>query len=193
MIQLKKVRVSFPNIIEPTASLKFPNSDKRYRCEFILSPDDPQFAKAMEEIRDAAVEKWKQHAAPIMSAMDVKLRCWGKGEEKVKAETFTVYDGYAGNVYLKTSNYEDSPPIIYDAIAQPMENGSPSRAMEARKIYGGCYANAVISFKGWENNGSRGIRAKLEAIQFEKDGDPFGTAPPDLTGIFGAIETPSWL
>jgi hypothetical protein len=187
-IQVKNVRVSFPNIIEATASPKFPESDKRFRCDLIFEKGDPQFAAVMALVGEAAAEKWNTHAPTVLQNMDVKLRCWGRGEEKVKAKTFEVYDGYGGNTFIKTSNYEENPPVIFNADAQPVENGTPLRQMEARKLYGGCYANAVLSFKAWDNNGSRGVRATLIAIQFAKDGTPFGEAPPDLTGMFAPVQ-----
>lgn len=187
-IQVKNVRVSFPNIIEATKSPMFPESDKRFRCDLIFEKTDPQFAAVMGLIGEAAAEKWQSHSGTVLQNMDVKLRCWGRGEEKVKAKTFEVYDGYEGHMFVKTSNYEDSPPIIFTADAQAVENGTPLRQMEARKIYGGCYANAVLSFKAWDNNGSRGVRCTLVAIQFAKDGKPFGEAPPDLTGAFAPVQ-----
>ena len=190
-VQLKKVRLSFPNLVEATTSAKFPTSAPRYRADLILTANDPQFAEAMKEIGNAAVIKWKEHAGSVMNGMDVKLRCWGRGEEKVKSSSFVVYDGYAGMVYLKTSNYEDSPPIVITMDGKQVENGTPLRAIEARKLYGGCYVNAVVEFKAWENNGSRGIRAKLVAVQFDSDGEPFGEADPDVSGMFGAVQQPA--
>jgi hypothetical protein len=203
-IQVKNIRVSFPNIIEATRSQMFPDADKRFRCDLIFDKTDPQFPAVMALIGEAAAEKWQSHAPTVLQNMDVKNRCWGRGEEKVKAKTFEVYDGYTNGMFIKTSNYEDNPPVIFNADAMPVENGTPMRQMEARKIYGGCYANAVLSFKAWDNNGSRGVRCTLVAIQFAKDGAPFGEAPPDLTGMFAPVQgatppvpaaggTPPWM
>jgi hypothetical protein len=61
----------------------------------------------------------------------------------------------------------------------------------ARKMYGGCYVNAAV--KPWvqDNQYGRGVRCELVALQFSKDGTPFGDGVPDASSLFGAVAAPA--
>jgi hypothetical protein len=54
----------------------------------------------------------------------------------------------------------------------------------------------VIRVWPQDNSFGRGVRCELMGVQFAKDGDAFGEASPDLTGMFKPItreDTPAWL
>jgi hypothetical protein len=60
---------------------------------------------------------------------------------------------------------------------------------EDERPYAGCYVNAKIRFYAWSNGASfSGVLCSLEAVQFAKDGDSFGSGGNALDG-FDAIQS----
>ena len=121
-----------------------------------------------------------------MIQSDRRLRCYGRGEEKVNKKTFQPYDGYAGNVYVTAGR--DSQPQIIQADGTPIDpNNSMAYQQLTRKMYGGCRVNAAV--KPWlqENSYGRGVRCDLVAVQFAADDQPFGEGAVDAAPLFGAV------
>jgi hypothetical protein len=182
-------RCSFPNIIDPQTRVNDKGEPvSSYNCDLILPPSDPGFAKFMQTYAAMATEKWKENAQAAMQRiqMDRKTRCYGQGAEKVSAKTFQVHPGYQDMVFISARNPRQ--PQIIDVDGKPVDptNTMLIRAVAA-KVYGGCYVNVVI--KPWlqQNAQGIGVRCDLVAIQFARDGEPFGAAPADVTGMFGQV------
>ena len=190
IIYLSDVRLSFPHLAEPQRQVNEATGKERisYNCEFIMPQDHDGFIQFMQRYGSMVLEKWKEHAQTVMGMIqqDRKLRCFGRGEEKINNKTFQPYDGYAGHVFITSGR--DSPPQMIQANAQPVD---PSNTMAyqqlARKMYGGCRVNAAI--KPWlqENKHGRGVRCDLIAIQFAGDDTPFGEGAVDASNLFGAV------
>ena len=201
VIHLSGARLSFPKLIEAEAAKGTPNADKKFSCDLILPQGDQQFAMFMSEVGKVASEKWKEHANSVLQLCqsDRKMRCFGSGNEKIDKKTFKPYTGYEGGVYISASSTEDKPPVMVDANGTPCPNENTMLRKElARKLYGGCYANVALRVWPQDNSFGRAIRCELVAVQFAKDGQAFGEAPPDLSSMFGAIQqsgdpSPSWL
>jgi hypothetical protein len=190
-IYLSNVVLSFPKLVEPSANTDFPQSPKKYSADFIMLPSHSGFAQFMAEVGKIANEKWKENAGNVLKVIqnDRRLRCYGNGAEKIKKDTFKPYDGYEGNVYITGSCNEDRPPQIVDADGKPIENTNTlQRATFARKLYGGCHVNAAVRPWAQDNQFGRGVRCELIAVQFLADGTPFGEAPANVEGIFGAVQ-----
>ena len=193
IIFLSNVRLSFPHLAEPQKQINQATGAERisYNCDFIMSPDHEGFAQFMKRYGDLAVEKWKEHAGTVMAMImqERKMRCFGRGEEKVNKKTFTPYDGYVGGVFITAGR--DTPPQVIQADGNPVD---PSNTMAyqqlVRKMYGGCRVNAAV--KPWlqENKHGRGIRCDLVAVQFARDDTPFGEGEVDASGMFGAVAAP---
>ena len=190
LLMLNNVRLSFPQLVEPRASTANPEAVKKYSADFIMTPDHPGFAAFMRAFQTDAVEKWKEHAQQVMTIInsDRKLRCYAQGAEKINFKTFEPYDGYEGMVAI-TANNVNAPQMI-KADGKPTENTMEYQQF-ARKLYGGCYVNAVV--KPWlqENKHGRGVRCDLVAIQFCADGEAFGEGSTDASSLFGAVATPA--
>ena len=190
IIFLSNVRLSFPHLAEPQKQVNEQTGKERisYNCEFIMPQDHAGFGQFMQRYGAMALEKWKEHAQTVMGMIqqDRKLRCYGRGEEKVNKKTFQPYDGYAGHVFITAGR--DSQPQMIQADGQPID---PSNTMAyqqlARKMYGGCRVNAAV--KPWlqENKHGRGIRCDLIAVQFAGDDTPFGEGAVDASNLFGAV------
>ena len=190
IIFLSNVRLSFPHLAEPQKQVNEQTGKERisYNCEFIMPQDHAGYAQFMKCYGAMALEKWKEHAQTVMGMIqqDRKLRCFGRGEEKINKKTFQPYDGYAGHVFITSGR--DSPPQMIQADGSPVD---PTNTMAyqqlARKMYGGCRVNAAI--KPWlqENRHGRGIRCDLVAVQFAGDDTPFGEGAVDASNLFGAV------
>lgn len=189
IIYLSNVRLSFPHIIEPQVRVNDAGASRStYGADFIMAPNDPGFTQFMQQYAALAVTKWGEHANQVMQMIhaDRKSRCYGSGVEKVDKKTFKPYLGYDGMAYITAVG--DKPPQMIQLDGKPIDpaNTMAYQAM-ARKMYGGCYVNAAI--KPWlqENKHGRGVRCDLVAIQFAKDGEPFGEGVVDASGMFGAV------
>lgn len=192
VIYLSNVRLSFPHLAEPQRNVNAETGKERisYNCELIMPQDHAGFAQFMQQFGALAAEKWKDHAQQVMQMIqaDRRLRCYGRGEEKVNKKTFQPYDGYAGNVYITAGR--DSQPQIIQADGTPIDpNNTMAYQQLTRKMYGGCRVNAAV--KPWlqENSYGRGVRCDLVAVQFAADDQPFGEGATDAAGLFGAVAT----
>ena len=188
IIFLSNVRLSFPHLAEPQRQVNEQTGKERisYNCEFIMPQDHPGFAQFTQRYGAMALDKWKEHSQMVMSMIqaDRKLRCFGRGEEKINKKTFQPYDGYAGHVFITAGR--DSTPQMIQPDGKPVE-GMLAYQQLARKMYGGCRVNAAI--KPWiqDNKHGRGIRCDLIAIQFAGDDTPFGEGAVDASNLFGAV------
>jgi hypothetical protein len=190
IIYLSDVRLSFPHLTEPQRQVNEATGKERisYNCEFIMPQDHAGFTQFMQRYGSMALKKWKENAQTIMGMIqqDRKLRCFGRGEEKINKKTFQPYDGYAGHVFITSGR--DSPPQMIQADGRPVD---PSNTMAyqqlARKMYGGCRVNAAV--KPWlqENKHGLGVRCDLIAVQFAGDDTPFGEGAVDASNLFGVV------
>lgn len=188
VIHLTNVRLSFPHIATPQEKTKEDGSKRvSYSADFIMSPDNPGWAKFHELVNKMAVEKWKEKAPAAMQQIqqDPKKRCYRWGQEKVKASDFTIYAGYEGNVAITAGR--DKMPQMIDGDGNPIDPLNTGACMAlARTMYGGCYVNAAI--KPWlqQNVHGIGVRCDLVAVQFFADGESFGEAVTDASALFTA-------
>ena len=190
IIFLSNVRLSFPKLVEAAQQPQFPNSPKKYSADLILTPDSNDYKLFMQEVGNIATAKWKDQAGAILQMIqgDRRLRCYGTGAEKLDKNTMRPYVGYEGMLYITTSADEEHAPVIIRENGSEIANSNTlERQTAARKLYGGCYVNAAVRPWAQDNQFGRAVRCQLIAVQFSKNGDAFGEAPPDLAGKFGAI------
>lgn len=196
MAMFEKVRISFPRIVAPEVNKSFPDSPAKYSANFIIPKNHPALAEFMKEVKTLAVDKWKQHADTIlgMANGNKKLRCYGAGEEILNSTTFVVYEGYADNAYISASMTADRPPKIMtrDAHGTSREVNAMEREEFARKLYGGCYVNVLLSPWLQDNAGGKAVRCNLVALEFAADGEPLGDGGGvDVVAAFGTVKAPA--
>ena len=190
IIMLTNTRLSFPQLVEARAYQE--GQAKKFSADLILDPAGEDWKKVMHSVMQSAQEKWGDNAQAVlqMCQADRKLRAFGNGAEKVDKKTFKPYEGYEGAVYVSANNA--NPPQMIESNGKSVD---PTNTMAyqalARKMYGGCYVNAAIKFWTQDNKYGRGIRCELIALQFAKDGTPFGDAAPDASNLFGAVAAPA--
>ncbi len=190
MILLSNARLSFPQLVEPRAYQE--GQPKKYSADLILDPNGDDWKRVMGAVMGAAQAKWGENAQAVLQMVqsDRKLRAFGTGAEKVDKKTFKPYDGYEGMMYVSANNGNPPQMIQQDGKAIDPANTMAYQAL-ARKMYGGCYVNAAIKIWVQDNKFGRGIRCELVAVQFAKDGKPFGDALPDASNLFGAVAAPA--
>ena len=190
IIMLTNTRLSFPQLVEARAYQE--GQAKKFSADLILDPAGEDWKKVMHSVMQSAQEKWGDNAQAVlqMCQADRKLRAFGNGAEKVDKKTFKPYEGYEGAVYVSANNA--NPPQMIESNGKSVD---PTNTMAyqalARKMYGGCYVNAAIKFWIQDNKYGRGIRCELIALQFAKDGEPFGDSVPDASSLFGAVAAPA--
>ena len=197
IIMLSNVRLSFPQLIDPVERINPKTQVKTlvWSTELILPENHQGWADFQQRYAQLAQEYWKELRPQIMQAVqnDKKSRCFGDGSEKVNSKTFVQYAGYNGMKYISASS-KKVPPQMIEANGKAIDaaNTMAYQAM-ARKLYGGCYVNAAI--KPWVQKPGvdygHGFRCDLIALQFAKDGEPFGDSVPDASSLFGAVAAPA--
>lgn len=176
-VVLKDVRLSFPHLWEPTKSVE--DGAEKYRAAFLMDPGTQKGAKnianleaAIEEVKEAM---WKDKASKIKFKEDrMALR---DGDSQVSQETGEVYQGYEGMMVISSANKKHPQVVDVDkSVLTPKDD----------KPYAGCFVNAVVNIYAIkdQDKGGNGIFATLEAVQFVRNGDPFGAAPVDIDDVF---------
>ena len=189
---LSNVRLSFPHLVEPQVNRNDPSKPPTFNADFILPDSHPDWSKFMQFYALMMQGHFKEHAQAVMQMIhgDRKSRCYGTGTEKVNSKTFQPYSGYVGNMYISAKS--NTKPKIADAEGREIDGNNMMLYREmTSKMYAGCYVNAIV--KPWVQvansvkNYGTGVRCDLIAVQFAKDGEPFGEGAPDITGLFGAV------
>ena len=148
-IKLKNVRLSFASLFKKAT---FGGEETKYEGTFLI--DKETQADQIAEINTAI--------AAIMKERKAKLSpdriCFKDGDG-------IDYDGYAGHMSIKAGNTKR--PIVIDRDKSPLteDDGRP---------YSGCYVNAVLELWFQDNTWGKRVNANLLAVQFAKDGEPFG-------------------
>ena len=185
IVTLKKVRLSFPHLFEPSASIE--GGPKKFRATFLMDPNTPE-GKANMKVLNAALDKaaigvWKtkEKADKIRNKLDSDRSGLRDGDDATNKEG-DVYSGYEGMMYIGATNGR-KPKVL-------RRDKSVIDSTEAAEIYAGCYCNAVVSV--WatnaEKHGGNGLFATLEIVQYHSKGEPFGAAELDEDDYLDAMD-----
>lgn len=182
-VKLKNVRLSFAALFEPNVQKNDDGTERKtWKSNFLISKDgdDDDAKDNLRKIKRAS--------------MAVKEKKYGSDEKKwpkFKADRICLrdgdeedWDGYEGNWYLSANSPIDRPPRVITN-----RKGSDNRWIKAEPgerncPYSGCYVNAIVRIWVQDNEHGKRINASLEAVQFLRDGDPFGAAPIDVDDAF---------
>ena len=166
-IMLKSVRLSFPQIWTPKAYLE--GQTPKFSANFLLDKDvdAKQIEAFREHIKQAAMEGF---AGKPPKGIKV---CLGDGEEK-------AYDGYENAMFVSCSSRQRPVIVDRDRSVLVEEDGRP---------YAGCYVNAAVSLWVQNNQWGKRINCNLNAIQFVRDGDSFGSGATKADSVFDDISS----
>jgi hypothetical protein len=152
-IKLNNVRLSFPSLFQKAT---FEGKETKFEATLLL--DKKQHAETIAEIQEAIKVAIKEKLGGAKVGAD-KL-CMKDGDD-------SDYEGYAGTMSLKAANAKR--PLVIDRDKTPL-------AESDNRPYSGCYVNAIIELWAQNNAYGKRINANLLAVQFYKDGQPFGDA-----------------
>ena len=152
-VMLKNVRLSFPSLFKTE---QYAGEDtEKYAATFLIPKSDTKTVTAIEQAcKQALVEKYGEGKVPKGFKMPLV-----DGDEK-------EYQGYADHVCIKASTKKRPTLVNRDKTPIVEEDGI---------LYGGCYVNVSIDLWVMDNSYGKKVLASLNAIQFVKDGEAFGT------------------
>jgi hypothetical protein len=180
-IHLKNVRLSFPALFKPSQMKQADGSmsDPKYGAALIL--DKKVNAKDIKAIEAAIAEVVKEEFNGNMKVL--KGTCLRDGEEKTNDDC-TYKDGYGPETMFVSASNKNRPQVVDRNPKIPLVpyDGKP---------YAGCYVNAVISLWPQKNTFGKRVNANLLAIQFVKDGEPFGETRVNPEEEFESLEDDS--
>lgn len=158
LIRIDNVRLSYPHLDAPWATEKDIKDGKKpaYGATGLMPKDTH---KAAQELISKRIKEIMSDNKLEKLAADRKFIKDGDLAEKEETEgMFTV------------SARETNPPKLRDRKGNVV---TPEKAREM--FYGGCYVNMLIRpwFQNHKDHGKR-VNAGLVAVQFFKDGEPFG-------------------
>lgn len=162
-VRLRNVRLSFPCLFEPRA---MEGGTPKFSAAFLLRKKED--AAQIKAIRDAIETHFKsKNKGAKLPAAKVCLR---DGSEK-------EFDGYGDDIMYVSASSAKRPLVVdIDNSALSAPDGKP---------YAGCYVNANIDVWWQDNKYGKRVNASLRAVQFVRDGEPFGAAPLDADSEFG--------
>lgn len=167
-IVIKNARLSFPNLFKASS---YEGSEPKFSAALIL--DRKENAADIKAIENAIAEQVKEHFKGNTKAL--KGTCLRDGAEKVDPDG-EFKDGYGPDVVFVSASNRNRPQVVD-------RNKSPLTA-EDGKPYAGCYVNAVITLWAQNNNFGKRVNANLLAVQFAKDGEPFGDSKVNVDEVF---------
>lgn len=152
-VMLKNVRLSFPSLFK--TEVYAGEDTEKYAATFLIPKSDTKTVTAIETAcKQALVEKYGEGKVPKGFKMPLV-----DGDDK-------EYKGYADHVCIK-ANTKKRPTLVNRDKTPIVE--------EDNILYGGCYVNASIDIWVMDNSYGKKVLASLNAIQFVKDGEAFGT------------------
>ena len=172
-IYWKDVRLSFPHLSEPSASVK--DGPKKFRASLIndLTTEigKQNMTAAKVAVAEVSKEAWESEMPPRLKQ---DRKCIYRGEDLPDKEGKTR-DGYADMFILKANN-KDRPLLTYKNKTI-IETGDISRV-----LYPGCRVEALVTLFAItdQDRGGNAIFAALEAIRFWADDETFGRQGVDL-------------
>lgn len=172
-IQLKNVRLAFPELFEPKAVNG--EGTPAFSASLLIDPKDPQIANIKAAIEEAAKAKWGAKAGAALKTLQANNKI-ALHDGNLKTE----YAGFEGNLYVSARS--KTRPLVID------QDKSSLTALDG-KPYAGCYVNASVEFWAQDNNYGKRINAQLRGVQFLRDGEPFGGGSSASVDEFDSVES----
>jgi hypothetical protein len=156
-------RASFLQVWRPKKFGTDPNKEPTFQATVLLDPSDKEQAKMISAIKQSFIAVCKE----AFGGHKGVRRPFGLADKHRKKKE---YDGYKGMFYLDMSN--TTRPTLCDRKLQDLVEGDGI-------LYSGCYINTNPTLWTYSHpEGGEGVSANLRIIQFVKDGEAFGNAPP---------------
>lgn len=182
VVVLEKVRLGFPQLFTPKASVE--DGPLKFSVQPIMDPNTPLGAKNIKKLevafKAAAKKLWAEKADKIVKTLDGDRKGLKDGDTNTNKDGDT-WAGFADMMYITASNRKR--PQVLNRDKTPITE-------EDNIIYGGCYADVVVSVWATKDNklGGNGMFCTLELVRFRADGEPFGAAALDADDYLADLE-----
>ena len=180
-IVIKNVRLSFPNLFKAASfqGAGGEQTDPKYSATFILNQqENAADIKRIDVAIDSLVKEYFKGNKKALKGV-----CLRDGAEKTNDDG-SPKDGFGEGIMFVSASNKNRPQIVDKIKSVPLTE-------DDNKLYPGCYVNVVITLWAQNNKFGKRINANLLAVQFVKDGNPFGEARVDVGSIFDDIEDDS--
>lgn len=199
---LKGLRAAWLDIFKPGEGMN--GGAPKYKFTGLMEPDSEAAATAKKAMLEAATALWGANAAQVVKSMAANSKALRNGNDKLNDDG-SVREEYKDMLFISASNKASQKPQI---VGPKRHNGNfvtitedgrgyvngvdvtGELGYELKPPYRGCYVNAKVTFvAGKSFKGSNGeiipnqVFARIEAIQFVRDGEAFGAGPTSAEGF----------
>lgn len=196
---LKNVRLDWFDLYR-TAKDQAGRDTGKYKVKGIIEPGSEAETAAKKAMSEAAVALWGANAANVVANIPANNKGLRPGNSQIATDG-SIKAEYRDKIIISASN-RSKPTIVGPAkhngkFVQILEDGSAMidgqlvvPPYKITPLYRGCYVNLKVQFvAGKATKGSNGetipnqVYAKIEAVQFVRDGEAFGTGPTSADGF----------
>jgi hypothetical protein len=179
-ISLPKVRLLFPNLFEKVRiDGKYIKTERERYFGAVFLLHKKEHAETIANINKASekliqILKIKKLPHPIMTCCDEELEGIYDGDEAGRARKDKL--AYlAGHYKLQTKTFVN--PVL-----RKVKGVDLIVDKDLNPFYPGCYVNAIIELRTYNNEFGKGISKYLRYVLFAKDGEKIGGAAVDIDG-----------
>jgi len=154
----------------------------KYGCTCIFDPKSEAGKLAQATFVEVAKGEFGPNFMAIIDAIDAKKKCIRNGNHKLDDDG-NVVEGYKDMLYIAAKN-QAKPKVVDQFLKDLTDDGT---------VYRGCYINLKVEISAYTSKIAevgRCISAKVLAVQFARNGEAFGAAPPSADG-FAAASAPT--
>lgn len=165
-------RLSFPRLYIPKSFT--PGQPPRFEAAFLLDPSNADH-KVQIGILNKAIASLIEQKWPRGKPADLKF-CIEDGNTK-------DYDGYKDRIVLRSAN-KNRPVVIDNGLNELRIDAS---GQEPKIPYAGSYVIGMVTLWAQDNQFGKRINANLLAVQYVRDGTPFGPGSVDVETEFEVV------
>jgi hypothetical protein len=198
------VRATWLDIFKPGEGMN--GGAAKFKVSALIEPDSENSSVAKAAMLDAAKKLWGDNAVGVIKSMAANNKALRNGNDKLNDDG-SVRLEYAAMLYISASNKMKPQVVgpkkhngqfvtITEAARGTVQGLDVTEQLgwEVKAPYRGCYINLKVQFvAGKSFKGGNGeiipnqVYAKVEAVQFVRDGEAFGAGPTSAEG-FGEEE-----
>ena len=201
---LKNVRLQWADIFQPSSGeINGKPTTPKYKAVVLIDPNSDAATLAKNGMLAAAKALWGEaNALNVVKNISANSKALRDGNGKID-DSANVRDEFKDMLYLSASN-KQKPQVIAprrhnDKFVTISEDGrgyiagldvTDELGYELKAPYRGCYVNLKLTaVAGKAFKAATGemipnqVYAKLEAVQFLKDGEAFGSGPTSAEGF----------
>lgn len=200
---LKNVRLQWADIFQPASGeIAGKKTEPKYKVVALFAKDSEAMAVGRAALLEAATALWGANAANVVAQISANSKAIRDGSSKLQDDG-SVRAEFKDMFFISASN-KQKPQIVgpkqfngkFVTITEQGRgevNGldvTDQLGYVLKAPYRGCYVNLKVQFvAGKSFKAASGelipnqVYAKLEAIQFVRDGEPFGAGPTSAEGF----------